>query len=200
MDIDQDTADLRTRILYSAQDLFIQHGFHGLAMRQIAEALDVSKAALYYHYRDKEELFVAILETYLSEMEATLINIQSDEETCRKRLQLFIQSILTQPVDKRAIMRLVSQEIGYISPSARKKIDRMYDKKFISKIRAIIRSGIESAELRQVDVEVATWSLLGMIYPYTFPSKPEGVRSPEKVTGEILSIYFRGVANAHANV
>jgi AcrR family transcriptional regulator len=46
--------DLRAEILAAARGLFIQQGYHGLAMRQIAEAVGVSKPALYYHFRDKE--------------------------------------------------------------------------------------------------------------------------------------------------
>ncbi|MBK9209973.1 MAG: helix-turn-helix transcriptional regulator [Anaerolineales bacterium] len=51
---------LREQILDTAKSLFMQQGYHGLAMRQISEAVGVSKAALYYHFKDKEELFLAM--------------------------------------------------------------------------------------------------------------------------------------------
>jgi DNA-binding transcriptional regulator YbjK len=54
-------SDLRQQILSTAKILFIQQGYHGLSMRQIAEALGVSKAALYYYFRDKEELLIFTL-------------------------------------------------------------------------------------------------------------------------------------------
>ena len=63
---------LREQILVTAKSLFIQQGYHGLAMRQISEAVGVSKAALYYHFKDKEELFLAILSGYLNEIEVPL--------------------------------------------------------------------------------------------------------------------------------
>ena len=40
--------DLRAEILVQATPLFIAHGYRGLSMRQIAEAVGVTKAALYY--------------------------------------------------------------------------------------------------------------------------------------------------------
>ena len=60
-----ETADSRAAILDAAKLLFMQEGFRGISMRQIAEAVGVTKAALYYHFKDKEELFVAIVEEYL---------------------------------------------------------------------------------------------------------------------------------------
>ena len=45
----------RQEILAQARHLFLEQGYHGLAMRSIAEAVGVTKAALYYHFKDKEE-------------------------------------------------------------------------------------------------------------------------------------------------
>ncbi len=56
-----ETRDLRELILATAKSLFSQQGYHGLAMRQISESLGVAKSALYYHFKDKEQLFLAIL-------------------------------------------------------------------------------------------------------------------------------------------
>ena len=70
---------LREQILISAKSLFIQQGYHGLAMRQISEELGVSKAALYYHFKDKEELFLAILRGNLDELERAIDDIQSKQ-------------------------------------------------------------------------------------------------------------------------
>ena len=60
----------REDILRQATRLFIAHGYSGLSMRRIAEAVGISKAGIYYHFRDKESLFLAILEGHLAEMAA----------------------------------------------------------------------------------------------------------------------------------
>ena len=60
--------DLHNEILEAARGLFIAQGYRGLSMREIASVLGVSKPALYYHFKDKEELFLAILTAYLEEL------------------------------------------------------------------------------------------------------------------------------------
>ncbi len=50
--------DVRDRILLKALQFFVAHGYDGISMREIAEACGLSKAALYYHFRDKEALFL----------------------------------------------------------------------------------------------------------------------------------------------
>jgi AcrR family transcriptional regulator len=50
----------RQRILDVALDLFIDEGFDGTSLRQIAERLDVTKAALYYYFRSKDDILMAL--------------------------------------------------------------------------------------------------------------------------------------------
>jgi AcrR family transcriptional regulator len=53
-------AHTRERILDAALDLFIAQGFDGTSLRQIAEALGVTKAALYYHFESKDDILMAL--------------------------------------------------------------------------------------------------------------------------------------------
>ena len=50
----------RERILDVALDLFIEQGFDGTSLRQIAEQLGVTKAALYYHFTSKDDILMAL--------------------------------------------------------------------------------------------------------------------------------------------
>ena len=52
--------DTRQRILDVALDLFIEQGFDGTSLRQIAEKLGVTKAALYYHFESKDDILMAL--------------------------------------------------------------------------------------------------------------------------------------------
>ncbi len=54
------TPDTRQRILDAALDLFIEQGFDGTSLRQIAEQLGVTKAALYYHFESKDDILMAL--------------------------------------------------------------------------------------------------------------------------------------------
>ncbi|WP_028865962.1 TetR/AcrR family transcriptional regulator [Psychromonas aquimarina] len=55
----------RQELALKAVDVFSEHGFNGLGMRGIAEALGVSKSALYHYFPSKEELFTACTELVL---------------------------------------------------------------------------------------------------------------------------------------
>ena len=52
--------DTRQRILDVALDLFTEQGYDGTSLRQIAEQLGVTKAALYYHFESKEDILMAL--------------------------------------------------------------------------------------------------------------------------------------------
>ena len=52
----------RDRILEVAMELFTEHGYEATSLREIAEPLGFTKAALYYHFRSKEEILRALME------------------------------------------------------------------------------------------------------------------------------------------
>lgn len=55
-------ADTRTQILDAARNRFVEHGFDKTSLREVADDVGVTKAALYYHFPSKEDLLVALLE------------------------------------------------------------------------------------------------------------------------------------------
>jgi Transcriptional regulator len=184
---------LRDEILATATQLFIQQGYHGLAMRQISEALGVSKAALYYYFEDKEELLLAILTDYLEEIETAIAAIHAQTESGAEQIRRFVEMVLQQPAERRAIIRLASQEMAQLSASARTRFNRLYHEKFIGKLTALLQSGMERGEFRPLDAETAAWALLGIMYPYFYPAH-SGNRPIEADTiDEIVTIYLNGL-------
>jgi AcrR family transcriptional regulator len=72
-----DGAQTRERILDVAQELFTRQGYDKTSLRDIAERLQITKAALYYYFRRKEEILIelhlrlhALGETVIAELEA----------------------------------------------------------------------------------------------------------------------------------
>jgi AcrR family transcriptional regulator len=185
--------DMRQQILETAKGLFIQQGYHGLAMREIAEALGVTKAALYYHFKDKEELFLAILSAYLDEMEVLLAQIQAEPLSSSGRVRMLVTCILTQPTEQRALIRLASQEMAQVDVAARQAFDRAYHEKFIDRIKALLAQGMESAEFRRMDLNVATWILLGMMYPYFYPAHGGEGTVAGDVIEAVVGVYLQGI-------
>lgn len=188
---------LRENILVTAKSLFIQQGYHGLAMRQISDAVGVSKAALYYHFKDKEELFVAILNSNLNEIEAAIDSIQSMQISCREKIVLFVEYILKQPTEQRAIIRLASQEMAQLSMASRQKFDVKYHEQFIGKLQNIFQVGIANGEFRPIEPVIATWALLGIMYPYFYPAHSGARPLPAETISQLIDIYMQGVMQAH---
>ncbi|SES17962.1 transcriptional regulator, TetR family [Streptomyces sp. yr375] len=56
----QRRGNTRQRIQDVALELFVEQGYEKTSLREIAERLDVTKAALYYHFKTKEEIVVSI--------------------------------------------------------------------------------------------------------------------------------------------
>ena len=64
--------DTRTRIQQVAVELFTENGYEKTSLREIAERLGVTKAALYYHFKSKEDIVVSLVEDYYGKLDALL--------------------------------------------------------------------------------------------------------------------------------
>jgi len=68
-------SDTRERILAVASELFIEQGYDATSLREIADRLGFTKAALYYHFQSKDEILLALLapsETVIEDFAARL--------------------------------------------------------------------------------------------------------------------------------
>lgn len=64
--------DTRSAILDVALDLFAAQGYDGVALSEIADRMGFTKAALYYHFKAKEELAAALLEPLFADIDRVL--------------------------------------------------------------------------------------------------------------------------------
>jgi AcrR family transcriptional regulator len=65
-------ATTRRRMLDTALQLFGRFSFAGTSMQMIADELDLTKAAIYYHFRTREQLVIALMEPILREIAAVV--------------------------------------------------------------------------------------------------------------------------------
>ncbi|HYJ13342.1 MAG TPA: helix-turn-helix domain-containing protein, partial [Thermomicrobiales bacterium] len=54
-------SEARNRVLDAARPLFVDYGYKGVSMQQIAAAAGIHKATLYHHFKDKDALFAAVV-------------------------------------------------------------------------------------------------------------------------------------------
>lgn len=71
--------DTRQRIVETALHQFATRGFAQSSLRSIAEELGITKAALYYHFRTKEELARSVFQPFLGEVDALLDRLDGSQ-------------------------------------------------------------------------------------------------------------------------
>ena len=84
------TASTRDRILSIARDLFVEQGFAGTSLQQIADRVGVTKAALYYHFKSKDDLLLALVTPAIVEIEALLDEHERGQHTAARRRAFLI--------------------------------------------------------------------------------------------------------------
>ncbi|GAB3487294.1 TetR/AcrR family transcriptional regulator [Nocardiopsis coralliicola] len=107
--------DTRAEIRATALGLFAQHGFAGTSLRQIAEQLGITKAALYYHFPSKDALLAEIIdpmiaagESYLAEAEAAAAQGRPDRAAVIGGYYDFIRN-------HRRVMELLLHDLGSVA-------------------------------------------------------------------------------------
>src|ERR1700728_4001502 len=83
----------RTRILDSALELFSEQGFDGTTLQQIADRLGFTKAAIYYHFRSKDDLLQALVSPALTGLDELLAAHEGQPDTPLARRR-FIEDYL----------------------------------------------------------------------------------------------------------
>ncbi len=74
------TTSTRQRILDTAIELFTEQGYDGTSLREIAERVGVTKAALYYHFASKSEIVTALWEPFTTVQRDWLASFSTDPD------------------------------------------------------------------------------------------------------------------------
>jgi len=80
----------RAQLLAAAQDVFVANGYHAAAMDEIAERAGVSKPVLYQHFPGKLELYLALLESHV---DALVASVRSAMESTTDNKQRVVAAV-----------------------------------------------------------------------------------------------------------
>jgi AcrR family transcriptional regulator len=106
----------KERILSKAIVLFAQKGFSGLSMRQLAQAVDMSVAAIYHHFPDKNALYLESVRFAFSDKEQVFAQVWESTRSAEEKLGGFIRSLLDVMLQDRDFHRLMQREILDANP------------------------------------------------------------------------------------
>lgn len=88
------SAETRERILNCAEELFIERGFDGVSVKDVATSADCSKALVFFHFRNKQELFGSVLDRYYSGQAEALMAAVGAGNGIRDRIHAGIDAYL----------------------------------------------------------------------------------------------------------
>jgi AcrR family transcriptional regulator len=186
-------AQLAERILDVGAQLFSEHGYEAVSLRDICEAAGVSKGAIYHHFLSKEHLLADIV---VSALKALLEHIERDiggATGAGDRLRRFIVSQVEFFESHSRSFRVAMSRFAAVSdPALQREIDTLR-RRYVRLIRDIITDGITAGEFRDIDAGAATRMVLAILYWFGRWYSPNGRTGAIEIAEKHADIMLRGV-------
>lgn len=153
----------RDSILKAASKLFIEKGFGGTSMLDIADSLGVTRPAIYYYFPNKESILESLTDEITRKAGNLTTNILDQskqtkpEELLRKILIAHALLVLTHPMEFRVVERSESSlsEMGRTTAEAARKA-------VLANFVIVIQKGVDEGVFQVPNVYTAAFSILGM--------------------------------------
>lgn len=153
------------KILDAAKTVFIEKGFDGARMQEIADEAGINKALLHYYFRSKEKLFDAIFREAFQQFIPRVAEIVTTDKSLFEKLDFFIDTYLAMLSNNPHLPSFVIHEINR-NPE---KIINMFKNSGISPehlIRSIVKE-VKTGSARMVDPMHLIINIIGMcLFPY----------------------------------
>lgn len=182
----------RDEILEAAAQIFSQKGFHAASMQDIAQAVKLQKASLYYHVNSKQEILVALLDRALDllieRMEAVLLEPLSLDEKLRRAMVTYLQAML----EHRDLAAVLLLEHRSLEPELHARHIPRRDR-FEHLWRDLIQSGMNSGIFCCSDPALAVRSLLGAMNWTITWYQPDGELSIQEIAVQFADLFLHGL-------
>ncbi|GAA2561581.1 TetR/AcrR family transcriptional regulator [Streptomyces levis] len=191
------TPDAARRLLIAAVEAFAERGYHATTTRDIAGRAGMSPAALYIHYKTKEELLHRISRIGHEKALEILRTASRREGSPTERLADAVSSFVRWHAGGRTTARVVQYELDSLGPDARAEIlglRRQVD----AEVRGIIEEGVRSGEFEVIDVHGTTLAVLSLCIDVARWFSLDGPRTPEEVGALYADLVLRMVGAADA--
>jgi AcrR family transcriptional regulator len=185
-DIIQDT---KKRIIDTARHLFSEYSYLGVSMSEIAKKLNITKAALYYHFTGKTEIYGKVLDSVFNDLSSTIAEALKETAT-EKKLQKLIKNYLDFGLKENNLIKALMLKLSSDSPTTKHIIELR--KRVVNLIQPVIEEMAKKKKLAEkVDSQLLT-SLLtsvmdGLLLKYSFLNKKT---NSAKISDQIIAILF----------
>lgn len=182
----------RTRedIIEVASHLFSEYTYLGASMSDIAKKLNITKAALYYHFKSKAEIYKKVLDKIFSELKSS-ITVASGEKTIDKKLYRLIKNYLDFGFREKNLIRALILKLSPGSSVINKNIIHLREE-IVNLIQPLINEMILNKKITgKADSNLVTSLLTGMmdglLLEYSFLGKKI---DSEKISNQIIALLF----------
>lgn len=173
--------ETRERIVREARALFLERGYDGATMSELAKRSGVTTPALYWHFESKAELGAECLYRDFGRFVAELTE-RSVGSTPITRLRGYVAAYVESQIRDRDL----ESSVGYtqvrhrVSPEASATV-KEYEIQTVELLKRILQAGQASGDFRIPDLTLTTFALVTMCeYVYTW-FRPDGRLSPAEV-------------------
>ena len=184
--------DKREEIYTKALELFVAKGYGQTPLSQIAKALGITKAGLYYYFSSKEDLLFFIHDRNLKRDLIPLIESAEKIESPEKRITYLITYYTKASMMRDPSERMLIYEMDNLSPEHREIINKMWWR-FFDLIRNTIAELEAGGKVKAINKTFAAFALIGMCR-WTFNwFDPDRQESAEELCDTYNEIFFRGI-------
>jgi AcrR family transcriptional regulator len=192
--------DRRAEIYRSAARIFHRKGYHATSINDIAAAVGLTKAGLYYYIKGKQDLLFAIMGFAMDQLDDQVIEPARQQQDPQTRLETIVTRharLITQ--DSSALTILVNELEGLLPDDRSDIIGRQRDYvDFIADTLAALR---DEGKVLGLDPTVGAFSLVGMILWISRWYRADGRLNGDEVVAEVTRMAISAVLNRsdHSN-
>ena len=182
--------DTKKYIIDTARHLFSEFSYLGVSMNDIAKKLNITKAALYYHFTGKAEIYGKVLDNVFNDLSLSIAQA-SNEATIDKKLRKLIKNYLDFGFKEKNLIKALMLKLSPADDQITKRITQLRER-VASLIQPVIEEVFANKKLtKKVDVGLLT-SLLtsmmdGLLLEYSFLNKKI---NSAKVSNQIIAVLF----------
>jgi AcrR family transcriptional regulator len=179
-------------ILEAAAKIFSEKGYNATSMQDIADAVHLKKASLYYHFSSKQEILVDILDNALdlinNHLEQVLAQSLSPDEKIRQAMVSYFQTI----AENQNLAAVLLMEMKSLDPELK---DRQVSQreKFEGIWRDLIVEGRQTKIFEHFDPSITARAILGVINWSVTWYHREGPRSAMEISNLFADLILNGL-------
>ncbi len=191
----REPAATKSRILDAALNIFSRKGYHDTRLDEIVEESRTSKGSIYFHFPNKERLFLALVDQFADLLERRVTTAIASEEKGIARVRIALETTLnTFGQYRRPAKILLVQAVGLGAPFEKKRNE--VNDRFANLIETYLLEAIEVGDIPPVDTEVVSYAWMGAIYGVVIRWVYTGEPEPERIMETLLPVLLRSVGFA----